>query len=133
MVEYSEFAYVALLQVIRDGKSLNALIERKYTYSQIGEMISICLTRGHVVYDEDKLLITDLGREYLNSPRLNTKEFHYKMKPLDSERLVWDDTYVSYVPSRKSVKKWIGRYDSQSSNAGNASRVPGEDETNNPG
>lgn len=105
-----------LLQLAKNNDSIEFLQHKGLYFSQLTELLDICIFSELLVIVDDKLLITQSGINYL---KMNQSK-HYSKKstwvsPLDKYLQVWDNASKYYIPSREIMQTWIDwqKYPSQ--------------------
>ncbi|MFD1675423.1 hypothetical protein [Alicyclobacillus fodiniaquatilis] len=67
MSEHTEQDLLLFLVLVKNNGNLENLVSRGYQYSQIGEMISYCIQKNVIRLVGDKLEITDVGMDNIES------------------------------------------------------------------
>lgn len=87
-----------ILSILSEGQSLDRLVNSRRTYAQISVELLNLLNNNLIIYDDDRFVITDQGRQELSAL---SKEKMIPIGKKDSIKINLDDIYIpNYIKER---------------------------------
>lgn len=87
-----------ILSFLSEGKSLDRLVSHRRTYAQVSVELLNLLNDNLIAYQDDRFVITDLGRRELSAL---SKEKMIPIEKNNSIKINLDDIYIpNYIKER---------------------------------
>jgi len=97
----SAFHMTLFLQIINAGSSIDPLIKRGLTYSQIASMLNDAKLSGYIEENEGKLVLTESGLKVMRCTGASSRADGGWISPSEESKIPKKSIYDVYLPSQK--------------------------------